>query len=232
MTATVHTALPTSDVDPFGHEVLEDPLPMQAELREAGPMVHLTRYDLYAFARYEQVHAALVDWQEFQSSAGVGLSNFRTEKPWRPPSLLLEADPPKHDAPRRVLTKVLSPRALRRLRDRWTADAEALVDEVLGTRHGVRRGPGADLRVPAARVPRRGRDPEGGAGEPPALRRPRVQRVRAEQRPGREGSAPRRRAVRLGRRAVPAGRPGRRGLRRGHLGGAATAATSPRSRRR
>ena len=32
-----------------------------------------------------------------------GLSNFRTEKPWRPPSLLLEADPPRHDAPRRVL---------------------------------------------------------------------------------------------------------------------------------
>jgi 4-methoxybenzoate monooxygenase (O-demethylating) len=133
VTATLgpNTTLPTSDVDPFSSDVLEDPLPMQAELREAGPMVYLTRYDVYAFARYEQVHASLVDWQEFQSSAGVGLSNFRHEKPWRPPSLLLEADPPKHDAPRRVLTKVLSPRALRRLREQWVADAEALVDEVL-----------------------------------------------------------------------------------------------------
>jgi cytochrome P450 len=133
VTATLGTALPTSDVDPFGHDVLENPLPMQEALRDAGPMVHLSRYDVYAFARYEQVHAALVDWQEFQSSAGVGLSNFRYEKPWRPPSLLLEADPPKHDAPRRVLTKVLSPRALRRLRERWVADAEALVDEVLAS---------------------------------------------------------------------------------------------------
>jgi cytochrome P450 len=133
VTATLGTALPTSDVDPFGHDVLENPLPMQEALREAGPMVHLSRYDVYAFARYEQVHAALVDWQEFQSSAGVGLSNFRYEKPWRPPSLLLEADPSKHDAPRRVLTKVLSPRALRRLRERWVADAEALVDEVLAS---------------------------------------------------------------------------------------------------
>ena len=123
--------MPTSDVDPFGHEVLEDPLPFQQELREAGPLVYLTRYDTYAFGRYEQVHAALVDWQEFQSGAGVGLSNFRYEKPWRPPSLLLEADPPRHDAPRRVLTKVLSPRSLRRLRERWFADAEHLVDEVL-----------------------------------------------------------------------------------------------------
>ncbi len=123
--------LPVSDADPFSHEVLEDPLPFHQQLREAGPVVYLSRYDVHALGRYEQVHAALVDWQQFQSAAGVGLSNFRTEKPWRPPSLLLEADPPRHDAPRRVLTKVLGPRALRRLRDRWTADAEQLVDHVL-----------------------------------------------------------------------------------------------------
>jgi hypothetical protein len=123
--------LPVSDADPFSHEVLEDPLPFHQQLREAGPVVYLSRYDVHALGRYEQVHAALVDWQQFQSAAGVGLSNFRTEKPWRPPSLLLEADPPRHDAPRRVLAKVLGPRALRRLRDRWTADAEQLVDHVL-----------------------------------------------------------------------------------------------------
>ena len=123
--------LPVSDADPFSHEVLEDPLPFHHQLREAGPVVYLSRYDVHALGRYEEVHAALVDWQQFQSAAGVGLSNFRTEKPWRPPSLLLEADPPRHDAPRRVLTKVLGPRALRRLRDRWTADAEQLVDSVL-----------------------------------------------------------------------------------------------------
>jgi cytochrome P450 len=130
-TAAPPEGLPTTDVDPFSHEVLEDPLPMHEQLREAGPVVYLSRYDTYAFARYEQVRSALVDWQDFQSAAGVGLTNFRHEKPWRPPSLLLEADPPRHDAPRRVLTKVLGPRALRRLRDRWFADAEALVDAVL-----------------------------------------------------------------------------------------------------
>jgi cytochrome P450 len=104
---------------------------MHAALRDAGPVVHLTTYDLYAMARYEEVHAALVNWQEFQSAAGVGMSNFTKEKPWRPPSIVLEADPPRHDAPRRVLQKVLSPRSLRKLRDGWLADADALVDEVL-----------------------------------------------------------------------------------------------------
>src|SRR4051794_30464501 len=106
---------------------------MHEELREAGPVVYLSKYAVYAFARYEHVHAALVDWQDLQSAAGVGLSNFRYEKPWRPPSLLLEADPPRHDAPRRVLMKILGPRALRRLREEWFADAEVLVDQVLAT---------------------------------------------------------------------------------------------------
>jgi 4-methoxybenzoate monooxygenase (O-demethylating) len=125
------TALPTDDSDPFSHEVLENPLPLHERLRDAGPVVYLTGYDSYALARYEEVRSALVDWQDFSSAAGVGLANFRYEKPWRPPSLLLEADPPRHDAPRRVLTKVLGPRALRRLHEQWFADAEDLVEQVL-----------------------------------------------------------------------------------------------------
>lgn len=128
---TAPTAPPVDPTDPFGHDVLEDPLPLHAALRDAGPLVHLTEYDVYALARYREVHAALVDWQAFQSGAGVGLSNFRHEEPWRPASLLLENDPPRHDAPRRVLRAVLGPGALRRLRDAWFADARELVDRVL-----------------------------------------------------------------------------------------------------
>ena len=131
-------AAPILADDPFGDAVLEDPLPFHERLREAGRVAFLPQYDLFAMGRYADVHAALTDWQTFQSAAGVGLSNFRTEKPWRPPSLLLEHDPPHHDAPRHVLEDILSPRRLRRLRDRWFADAEELVDEVLA------RGPVID----------------------------------------------------------------------------------------
>ncbi|WP_199580371.1 cytochrome P450 [Blastococcus sp. TBT05-19] len=158
------TAVPTSDVDPFSHEVLEDPLPMHEALREAGPVVLLSEYDVFALARYDDVHAALVNWQDFQSSAGVGLSNFRYEEPWRPPSILLEADPPRHDAPRRVLQKVLGPRALRRLREQWAADADVLVDEVLarGSSFDAARDLGAvfPLRVfpEAVGIPQPGRE--------------------------------------------------------------------------
>ncbi|GAB2817068.1 cytochrome P450 [Actinocorallia aurea] len=131
MSITELPHVPEVDADPFSAADLEDPLPLQQELREAGPVVRLTRYDVYGMARYEQVHAALTDWQSFESGAGVGLANFREEEPWRPPSLLLEADPPGHDAPRAVLSKILNPRALRRLREHWFAAAAALVEEVL-----------------------------------------------------------------------------------------------------
>lgn len=125
---------PVHDADPFAAEHLEHPEPLHQQLREAGPVVRLSRYDVHALARYQEVHASLVDWQTFQSGAGVGLANFRHEKPWRAPSLLLEADPPHHDAPRRVLREALAPPALRRLRDVWQEAAEDLLDNVLAER--------------------------------------------------------------------------------------------------
>lgn len=133
MTASLNapTTTPSSDLDPFATEHLEHPEPLHRALREAGPAVYLSRYDVHALARYREVHAALVDWQDFQSGAGVGLANFHHEKPWRPPSLLLEADPPHHDAPRRVLRDILAPPALRRLSAEWQAVADRLVDRAL-----------------------------------------------------------------------------------------------------
>jgi cytochrome P450 len=47
-------------------------------------------------ARYAEVHAVLNDPLTFCSSRGVGLSDFAKENPWRPASLILEADPPAH----------------------------------------------------------------------------------------------------------------------------------------
>ena len=164
MASTLRTPdLPSTDLDPFDHDSLEDPAPLHTALRDAGPVVYLNRYDVYAMARYQQVHAALTDWQGFQSAAGVGLSNFRYEMQWRPPSLLLETDPPHHDAPRTVLTKILGPRAMRKLRQTWIADAHDLVDQVLNQKEfdaATELAAAFPLRVfpDAVGIPRAGRD--------------------------------------------------------------------------
>ena len=124
-------AIPRLDIDPFCQGFLDDPFPAHAALREAGPVVYLPRYDLHAVARYDDVHAALTNWQDFSSARGVGLSDFAREKPWRLPSLLLETDPPLHDRTRRLMDRVLSPAAIRALRADFAAAAEALIDALL-----------------------------------------------------------------------------------------------------
>ena len=127
----VTSAPSVSEVDPFCGEFFENPFPVHEELREAGPAVWLSRYDIWAVARYQQVHAILNDWQTFCSSRGAGLTDFAKEKPWRPKSLVLETDPPLHDRTRRVLNRVLSASAMTRLRERFAQEADALVDELL-----------------------------------------------------------------------------------------------------
>ncbi|HJS86530.1 MAG TPA: cytochrome P450 [Acetobacteraceae bacterium] len=123
--------IPTLDIDPFSADFFEDPFPAHAALREAGPVVRLSRYGVLAVARHAEVQAVLADWRSFSSARGVGLADFVREKPWRLPSLVLETDPPLHDRTRKVLDGVLSPAALRRLRRGFESAAEALIGALL-----------------------------------------------------------------------------------------------------
>jgi 4-methoxybenzoate monooxygenase (O-demethylating) len=125
------TSYPVLDLDPFSIEFLTDPYPFHEELREAGPVVWLDRLQCWGMARYQEVHATLSDWQTFCSSAGAGLSNFRKETPWRPPSLLLETDPPLHARTRGVVTRTLSAAALRQRREAFAREAEDLVERLV-----------------------------------------------------------------------------------------------------
>jgi cytochrome P450 len=121
----------SSTIDPFSSEFLANPYPFHEELREAGPVVWLDRYGIWAMARYEEVRACLMHWQAFCSSAGVGLSDFRKETPWRPPSIILEADPPLHTRTRAVLTRILSAAAMKKLWTTFEQDAIRLVDTLV-----------------------------------------------------------------------------------------------------
>ena len=123
-----------SSVDPFSHAFLENPYPHHEAMREAGPVVWLEHYGIWAMARHQEVRDALTDWQTYCSGAGVGLSDFRKEPPWRPPSIILEADPPLHTRTRAVLTRILSPGAINVLRERLVQEAEVLVDRLMARR--------------------------------------------------------------------------------------------------
>jgi cytochrome P450 len=131
MEAGLGTNTPVLADDPFAPEVLADPYPFHERMREAGPVVYLERYGVWAMARHAEVVNALSDWETFSSAAGVGLADFRREPPWRPPSLLLEADPPSHTGVRAPTLHLMTPKMAKSLRDAFDAQAQQLADTLV-----------------------------------------------------------------------------------------------------
>lgn len=127
-------AIPALDIDPFSNDFLADPYPHHEVMRESGAVFYLSRYGIYGMARYADVVAALTDWQTYCSGRGVGLSDFAHEAPWRPPSLLLETDPPVHDRTRKLMASVVSNQALKDARPIWREKAERLAEQLVTAR--------------------------------------------------------------------------------------------------
>jgi cytochrome P450 len=121
----------TSDLDPFSPEFRADPFPRYAELRSLGPVVWLERYGIWAVSHYEHVRAVLNDWETFSNAGGGGLTNYFEVPPWRPPSIILEVDPPLHNRTRSALMRVVSGPAARAMRDTFHEEADRLIDRAL-----------------------------------------------------------------------------------------------------
>ena len=110
---------------------------------------------------------------------------------------MLETDPPEHDRARAVLNRVLSPAAMKRLREGFAAAAERKVDELL-ERGSFDAIPDLAEAYPAVGLPRRARHAAGGTRARAALRRRGVQLLRPGQRAPPRGAGERRAAHRLG----------------------------------
>ena len=122
-------SVPTSDIDLFADEVLVDPYPYYARLRELGGVVRLPANDVYALTRYDVIRSALGDPGTF-SSRTIGFNPLVNEALQ---GTSLASDPPVHARLRATLTENLSPRSLRGLKAQVDAKAAALVGELVGT---------------------------------------------------------------------------------------------------
>ena len=129
--AEVLERAPDLDIDPYDDAFIADPYPGYAAMRNAGAVFYMPKYACWGMARYKEVRSALLDWKTYCSGMGVGYTHFGKEKPWRPPSLLLETDPPVHDRPRRIVDRVVFPPDLQRLREPFAKEASAAVERVL-----------------------------------------------------------------------------------------------------
>ncbi len=121
----------TWDVDPFDEAILSYPRDFYRELRAQGPFAWIPRYACLMCGRHQETEEVFSDHTRFVSSRGVGLQDFKLEKPWRPPSMLLEADPPEHTRARKVMTRALSPRVVKGLREYFRTEADKLIDRLI-----------------------------------------------------------------------------------------------------
>lgn len=121
----------SSRLDPFSPDFRQDPFSHYARLRELGPIVWLEKYEIWCVQHYAQVKTVLTDWERFSNAGGSGLTNYFREKPWRRPSLILEADPPDHTRARQILMRAFSASALRKMRPGFETIADQLVGAAL-----------------------------------------------------------------------------------------------------
>jgi cytochrome P450 len=121
----------TSDVDLFSEEALIDPYPLYRRLRDLGPASYLTNPGVWFLSRYDQVRAALTDWETYTSAAGPGLNPILNEA-WS--RNVIANDPPVHTKLRKALTDQLGPRRLKPVTETIDARAEQLADRLVAQR--------------------------------------------------------------------------------------------------
>ncbi|WP_194921974.1 cytochrome P450 [Novosphingobium sp. NBM11] len=125
------SSAPTLDFDLFSADAMAAPDQYDDLVRETAPAVYLARHGVWAVGRHADVHAVFSDWETFSSASGTGFTNIRKQGNWRQPSLILENDPPEHGKYRRLLSRILSPAVLRKLKADFVATAESIVDAAL-----------------------------------------------------------------------------------------------------
>jgi 4-methoxybenzoate monooxygenase (O-demethylating) len=122
---------PAFEWDPWTIENLVDPYPMNHALREARPVVWLPKHNMYAVGRHEECKIVLSDYSRFMTSAGITMYDIRKAGLYRIPNRLLEVDPPLHTSVRSVVTRVMSPVIIRKMRDVFETEAQRIAKEVL-----------------------------------------------------------------------------------------------------
>ena len=120
--------LPCLDIDLFSDEATANPYPAYRAIRDAGPMVWLSRYDVWAIARFDDVRAALRADSALVSGKGVALNDTLNDLSMTN-SLISDGD--EHRRLRSAVIKPMMPRALEEVRKEVQTRADQLIDDLL-----------------------------------------------------------------------------------------------------
>jgi cytochrome P450 len=118
--------------DPYDVELIADPYPMFARLRDEAPLYHNAEYDFFALSRFADVNKALVDHATFSSARGVILELIKANLDI-PSGMLIFEDPPIHDVHRKLLARMFTPRKINALEPMIRQFCVQALDPVIGT---------------------------------------------------------------------------------------------------
>ncbi len=97
--------------DPYDVELIADPYPMFARLRDQAPLYYNAEYDFYALSRYADVNKGIVDHGTYSSGRGVIMELIKANLEI-PRGMLIFEDPPIHDVHRKLLARMFTPRKI------------------------------------------------------------------------------------------------------------------------
>lgn len=119
---------PSYDIDIYADDVIRNPWPHYAAMRDLGPVVWLPRHGNFALTRYREVQAALRDHRRFCSSKGVAGDEFGC-------TFLqgntVASDEPRHGALRQAMAPPLLPGALAGIEGRIQEVADDLITDLV-----------------------------------------------------------------------------------------------------
>jgi cytochrome P450 len=115
------------DYDPFSEEVMRDPHPVYARLREEAPCYHVPKWDAYALSRFGDIWQASMDADNYTATLGTTSSQLLTRV--QPPSPMINLmDPPSHTQLRSRIARFFTPGSVRKFEaqiQRFADDAYA-----------------------------------------------------------------------------------------------------------
>ena len=118
--------------DPYDFDIDADPYPLWKRMRDEAPLYWNEKYEFFALSRWDDVDAAMLDWETYISGRGSVLEIIKADIEIPPGSILFE-DPPTHDLHRALLSRVFTPKKMQALEPQVRAFCAQVLDPLVGT---------------------------------------------------------------------------------------------------
>lgn len=118
--------------DPYDVDIVADPYPTYAALRDEAPLYFNERYNFWALSRHSDVEQALSDWETFSNSRSDILELVQSQFEM-PKGVMMFEDPPVHTMLRGLMSRVFTPRRMAAIEDQIREFCIGCLDPHIGS---------------------------------------------------------------------------------------------------